>query len=319
MSTRPAYVPHEGCIGGILIPRESHPRGGEISTSLVCAACGAHIEGSPAQVRKARAYEAACARERAAAERDEQLAQRDRGRGVERPSAAPPSPSPKKKRLKQLPLVLVDDDVRRAVDAPPPRLEAIAHHLRQRAVDDDRTWLEVTLAAAAAEGATLAEVLEGDRHRGPAAARRRAWWEIREHTTASYPVIGEAFGGVHHTTIMAAVEKRAAELAAERKVHNEVERFQSAAGAACDIGAPAGDVDQGAAGEEYSAREGAPAEQVPLDWDREHPQLPIATLAPDRATEDAEIADAQEKLLRRRAQDGLPSANVAAPQGERAA
>jgi hypothetical protein len=246
MTARPAYVPHEGCIG-FLIPREAHPRAGEISTSLVCAACGAFVEGSPAQVRKARAYEAACARERAAGEREEQLAQRDRGRGVERPAQA--APPPKKARLKQLPLVLVDEDVRRAVDELPPRLQEIARHLRQRAVDDDRTWLEVTLAAAAAEGATLAEVLGGDRHRGPAAARRRAWWEIRQHTTASLPTIGKAFGGVHHTTVKAAVEKRAEEVAAERKQLDEVETFQ----------ANASEPNQVAAGEARStATPGAP-------------------------------------------------------------
>jgi chromosomal replication initiation ATPase DnaA len=95
------------------------------------------------------------------------------------------------------------------VAALPVELRELAHRLHQRVLEDDRTWLEVTAAAATAEGVALEDVLGGDRRHGPAGARRAAWAEIRERTCASYPEIGRAFGGVRHTTVLMAVRKHA--------------------------------------------------------------------------------------------------------------
>jgi hypothetical protein len=156
--------------------------------------------------------------------------------------------------------------VRRLIDELPPRLAEIARHLHQRAVDDDRTWLEVQLQAMAdvGDGATLEEVLAGRHTRGPSVARREAWYVIKNRSAASYPAIGKAYGGVHHTTIMAGVKKREAELAAEREQLDEVEKYSAAAAppatpSADQVGTPK------ASAEEYSA---AGDEQLALDWER---------------------------------------------------
>lgn len=46
-------VPRCKC-GGPLILAEEHHRGDEIPTSLICAACGEFIDGTPQQVERAR-------------------------------------------------------------------------------------------------------------------------------------------------------------------------------------------------------------------------------------------------------------------------
>lgn len=59
--------------GGVLTTSASHPRAGEIRTSLICAACGEMIDGSPEQVAQAvrseAAYERHLRREEAASAR----------------------------------------------------------------------------------------------------------------------------------------------------------------------------------------------------------------------------------------------------------
>lgn len=129
-------------------------------------------------------------------------------------------------RLKQIPM-FVPVDLAPIVAALPVELRALARALHQLVLDDDRTWLEVTAAAAAAEGAQLEDVLGGDRHKRPKTARHQAWWEIWEGSNgrASFAGIGRAFE-VHHTTVMSAVEKYAARRAAAAAAIAAVEAHQ---------------------------------------------------------------------------------------------
>jgi hypothetical protein len=118
-------------------------------------------------------------------------------------------------RLQQVPL-FVDPALERAVAALPAALRDVARGLRLHLLADGRTFLEVAAAGALADSVTLAELLGGDRHRAPAAARRRAWYDCYTGMASkSYPVVARAFGGTHHTTVLAGVRLHARRLAGE--------------------------------------------------------------------------------------------------------
>lgn len=137
-------------------------------------------------------------------------------------------------RLKQLPFrIVAAPDLLAAIEDLPPVLRARAEQLHLRAVDDDRTWLEVTWQAAQAEGVTLAQVLGTTRPRRIVAARHRTWWAIRKGTAdlASYPTIAKAFG-VHHTSVMYAVETCDARQLAAAEALLAVERYAAQEGQA---------------------------------------------------------------------------------------
>lgn len=199
------------------------------------------------------------------------------------------------RKLHQLPLVVVNGELRAALEALGARLRAIASDLERRAAGDGRSWLEVLYAHARAEGVTLEEALGGDLRRAAAAARRAAWWEIRARIGASQGELAAAFR-MHSSTVSAGLARRDAEV--EQLL--AVSAYQ--AEAADDV--PGGELGAVAVAGDGEADD---IEQLALDWDREHPQLPVAAPVQDRAAEDAEIVAAQQKLLRKREREGLPA------------
>jgi chromosomal replication initiation ATPase DnaA len=136
--------------------------------------------------------------------------------------------------------LLLSPELERRVAALPAALRDLAHGLHMLMTDDDRTWLEVLVAAVAAEvGADLEAVLAGDRRRPNAGARHAGWHAIRAGTNgrASLPDIGKAFGGMHHTTVLSGLRKHERRLAGDRFVAEAVERYQAGqAGQAGQVG-----------------------------------------------------------------------------------
>jgi chromosomal replication initiator protein len=49
----------------------------------------------------------------------------------------------------------------------------------------------------------------------------------RTHTNESYPDLGRAFGGKHHTTVISAVEKITAKLDADPGLRGELQALES--------------------------------------------------------------------------------------------
>lgn len=131
---------------------------------------------------------------------------------------------------KQLPLFL-SPELERAVAELPKDLRVIALELHRHALGDGRSWLDATWAATQAERATLEQVLGGDRHNGPAGARRAAWYEIRERTGASYPEIAKTFE-VNHTTVRTACIIQAHRIAASKAAVEAVEQYNAGGSAA---------------------------------------------------------------------------------------
>jgi hypothetical protein len=128
-----------------------------------------------------------------------------------------------------MPLFLSPELERRVAALPEARRE-IACGLHMLMTDDGRTWLEVLVAAVAAEaGADLEAVLAGDRKRPHAGARHAAWHAIRARTRgrASLPDIGKAFGGMHHTTVLSGLRKHERRLAGDCFVAEAVARYQA--------------------------------------------------------------------------------------------
>jgi chromosomal replication initiator protein len=60
------------------------------------------------------------------------------------------------------------------------------------------------------------------RHKSLAAPRAIAMYLARTHTKESYPDLGRAFGGKHHTTIISAVEKITKRLKADNALRSEI-------------------------------------------------------------------------------------------------
>lgn len=66
------------------------------------------------------------------------------------------------------------------------------------------------------------------RHRSIAGPRAIAMYLARQHTKDSYPDLGRAFGGKHHTTIISAVEKVAERLKDDPGLRGEIHAIESA-------------------------------------------------------------------------------------------
>jgi chromosomal replication initiator protein len=49
----------------------------------------------------------------------------------------------------------------------------------------------------------------------------------RQHTKESYPDLGRAFGGKHHTTVISAVEKTAKRLKNDAALRGEIHAIES--------------------------------------------------------------------------------------------
>lgn len=71
------------------------------------------------------------------------------------------------------------------------------------------------------------ELKSTKRHKSIAGPRAVAMYLARTHTNMSYPDLGRAFGGKHHTTIMSAVEKIEKKLMADLRIRSEVQSIES--------------------------------------------------------------------------------------------
>lgn len=60
----------------------------------------------------------------------------------------------------------------------------------------------IARACAKAHGVKWNDMISHRRDQKFVIARHHAWWEMREHTTLSYPAIGRIFGGRDHSTII---------------------------------------------------------------------------------------------------------------------
>lgn len=72
-----------------------------------------------------------------------------------------------------------------------------------------------------------AEIKSPRRHKSLAAPRAIAMYLARQHTKDSYPDLGRAFGGKHHTTVISAVEKIAARLSDDPALRSEIHAIES--------------------------------------------------------------------------------------------
>ena len=72
-------------------------------------------------------------------------------------------------------------------------------------------------------GLSRAELLSGSRAARIAWPRQVAMFLAREHTEASLPAIGAAFGGRNHTTVMHAVKRTEQRMAAEEEAYDAIE------------------------------------------------------------------------------------------------
>jgi hypothetical protein len=191
----PLPVEHKGCrVGGILIPREIHPLGASSPSPLLCTGCNAEVQGSAVEVEIAWMYE--------------------RARNAPRATLPPPPPPPEQ--LALLPVEAVpalrspplSDPLPDPSPEPPPLaadVERAVAPLRRRIAPDGRSFLAIIAYAARIEGASLEAVLSADRHKSVAAARRRAYHDLRHLTGASYQDLAEVFGRADHQPVLTLV------------------------------------------------------------------------------------------------------------------
>ena len=71
-------------------------------------------------------------------------------------------------------------------------------------------------------GVKPADLKSPRRHKSIAAPRAVAMYLARQHTKDSFPDLGRAFGGKHHTTIIAAVEKTIEKLKDDHGLRGEI-------------------------------------------------------------------------------------------------
>jgi chromosomal replication initiator protein len=65
------------------------------------------------------------------------------------------------------------------------------------------------------------------RHKSLAGPRAVAMYLARTHTKESYPDLGRAFGGKHHTTIISAVEKITRKLKSDTGLRGEIHAVEN--------------------------------------------------------------------------------------------
>lgn len=85
----------------------------------------------------------------------------------------------------------------------------------------------VIKAAADYYGLKVSDIKSSRRHKAISWPRAVAMYLARTHTKGSYPDLGRAFGGKHHTTVISAVEKIAAKLESDSGVRSEIHALES--------------------------------------------------------------------------------------------
>jgi chromosomal replication initiator protein len=76
-------------------------------------------------------------------------------------------------------------------------------------------------------GLKISDIKSARRHKSIAAPRAIAMYLARQHTKESYPDLGRAFGGKHHTTVISAVEKTANRLKTDPGMRGEVHAIEA--------------------------------------------------------------------------------------------
>ena len=76
-------------------------------------------------------------------------------------------------------------------------------------------------------GLKITDIKSPRRHKAIAGPRAVAMYLARTHTRDSYPDLGRAFGGKHHTTVISAVEKIAARLKDDLGLRSELHAIES--------------------------------------------------------------------------------------------
>jgi chromosomal replication initiator protein len=76
-------------------------------------------------------------------------------------------------------------------------------------------------------GLKITDIKSGRRHKAIAGPRAVAMYLARTHTKDSYPDLGRAFGGKHHTTVISAVEKIAARVKDDLGLRSELHAIES--------------------------------------------------------------------------------------------
>ncbi|GAB4558073.1 MAG: hypothetical protein Tsb0020_02760 [Haliangiales bacterium] len=77
-------------------------------------------------------------------------------------------------------------------------------------------------------GIKVADIKSSRRHKAIAGPRAVAMYLARQHTSDSYPDLGRAFGGKHHTTVLSAVEKITAKLKSDPGLRGEIHAIENA-------------------------------------------------------------------------------------------
>lgn len=85
----------------------------------------------------------------------------------------------------------------------------------------------VIKAVASYYGVKAADVKSPRRHRSIAGPRAVAMYLARQHTKDSYPDLGRAFGGKHHTTVISAVEKIVERIGEDPGLRNEIHAIEA--------------------------------------------------------------------------------------------
>jgi chromosomal replication initiator protein len=76
-------------------------------------------------------------------------------------------------------------------------------------------------------GLKITDIKSARRHKAIAGPRAVAMYLARTHTKDSYPDLGRAFGGKHHTTVISAVEKIAARIKDDLGLRSELHAIES--------------------------------------------------------------------------------------------
>jgi chromosomal replication initiator protein len=82
-------------------------------------------------------------------------------------------------------------------------------------------------AVASYYGVKASDIKSGDRHKSIVTPRAVAMYLARQHTSASYPDLGRAFGNKHHTTVISAVEKIAERIKDDPTLRGEIHAIES--------------------------------------------------------------------------------------------
>ncbi|MEM9490783.1 MAG: chromosomal replication initiator protein DnaA [Myxococcota bacterium] len=85
----------------------------------------------------------------------------------------------------------------------------------------------VIRAVASYYGVKVGEIKSARRHKAIAGPRAVAMYLARKHTSDSYPDLGRAFGGKHHTTVISAVDKITKRLKTDPGLRGEVQAIEA--------------------------------------------------------------------------------------------